>query len=216
MWKRILESIVRFVRDVMAYGFNDDKTTYEMGDIFGNFATVENGSTASRGFVQGHLIIRNQKLYRVISKIDEGDSFVVGTNIQETNIGQEAPALKYIHFSVSAADLQSVWGSEIAGGGFVTYDASIDIENEFYTAPVSAFDELLGFSGALPIIKGMDFANYGIVSAPYTIFQNITGGKRLKVAIHVYNPGSTPISIANSIDIYVLMLKGTQRLTVAS
>ena len=34
----------------MAYGFNDDKSKYELGDILGDFATVETGSTASRAY----------------------------------------------------------------------------------------------------------------------------------------------------------------------
>lgn len=199
----------------MAYGFNDDKTKYELGDILGDFANIENGSTASRGYRQGHLIVHDLKLYRVISAIDEGDAFVEGTNIQQTNIGQEAPAVKYIRFSVSAADLINVWGNQIAAGDFKTYSASINILNEYYTAPVEAFDELLGFSGALPIVKAADFNNYGMISATNTGFSNITGGKRLTVYIHVYNPGNTPIEIANGIEIYVLLLKGTQQLTVA-
>ena len=86
MWKRILESIVRFVRDVMAYGFNDDKTKFDLNTILENFGTVETGSTASQAYVAGDLLVYGSQLCKVSSSIAQGDTLAVGTNIEEITI----------------------------------------------------------------------------------------------------------------------------------
>lgn len=84
MWTRFLENIVGFVRDVMAYGYNDDKTKFDLNSILGDFATVETGSAASRAYAAGDYLIHDNKLYMAVTGIAAGGSFVVGTNIIES------------------------------------------------------------------------------------------------------------------------------------
>lgn len=186
----------------MAYGFNNDKSKYELGDILGDFATVETGSTASRAYGQGHLVVYNQKLYRVIAAIAEGDTFIVDSNIQLTNVGQEAPAVKYVADTLSYSDLQAAWGTEIAAGGFKSITVNFDFSN----------DRLLGgFEDPVPIVKGMGFEVHGILCATMVSSSYITDGVRYSVSIHAYNPESTPIPIQNGINVILMFLKTTQR-----
>lgn len=57
-------------------------------EIFGD---VESSSTASKDYAVGDSLIYDGRLYKVISAIEEGDTFTEGTNIEETrassNIG---------------------------------------------------------------------------------------------------------------------------------
>lgn len=210
MWKRILESIVRFVRDVMAYGFNDDKTKYEMGDILGNFATVENGSTASRPYWQGHLLVYNKHLYRVIRAIAEGDAFVVDQNIKLTNVGQEAPAVKYISDTLNYLEIQSqIGGESLAAGAFKNLTAAMTIDDEFLPGSGGIHDELKGFFPVI-LVKGFDFIYHGMISASYTSWRdNHNGTHTLTMSLAVYNPENTALPISNSIEITVLFIKGS-------
>lgn len=84
MWKGFLENIIGFVRDVMAYGYNDDKTKFDLNSILGDFATVETGSGASRAYAAGDYLIHDNKLYMAVTDIAAGGSFAVGTNIMES------------------------------------------------------------------------------------------------------------------------------------
>ena len=54
-----------------------------------DIATVENGSVASRAYEVGELVYVGDSLYKVTTAISEGSTFVVGTNIQSTNVGNE-------------------------------------------------------------------------------------------------------------------------------
>ena len=211
MWKRILESIIRFVRDVMAYGFNDDKSKYDFGDILGDFATVENGSTASRSYRQGHLIVYDKKLYRVISAIGEGDSFVVDTNIKKTNVGLEAPAIMFVRKTISAQDLIDVWGNTVRAGAFKYGATNFEFSNDKLITMISAYDELGGFVTPIAFAQGFDYSTYGMVCAGYVTSTNTTNGKRFMVPFHVYNGSDTDITIANGIDVTLVFLRSTLR-----
>lgn len=65
----------------MAYGFNDDKSKFDLNMILGDFATVESGSTASRAYDPGDYLVYNNVLHMVIASIAQGTAFVVNTNI---------------------------------------------------------------------------------------------------------------------------------------
>lgn len=54
-----------------------------------DIAYVEKGLNASRGYYVGEFVYVNGVLYRVIANITSGSAFTVGTNIQQTSIGQE-------------------------------------------------------------------------------------------------------------------------------
>lgn len=65
----------------MAYGFNDDKSKFDLNMILGDFATVESGSTASRAYDPGDYLVYNNVLHMAIASIAQGTAFVVNTNI---------------------------------------------------------------------------------------------------------------------------------------
>lgn len=195
----------------MAYGFNNDKSKYELGDILGDFATIETGSTASRAYRQGHLVVYDRKLYRVISAIDEGDAFVEGTNIQLTNVGQEAPAVKYVVDTLSVSDIQTAWGNQIAANGFKAMTVNFDFTNDRFMGSIGAGDVLGGFDNPIPIVKGMDFESHGILCATMVSSSYIEDGVRYSVSIHAYNPESAAITIQNNLNVTLMFLKTTQR-----
>lgn len=70
----------------MAYGFNDDKTKFDLNTILENFGTVETGSTASQAYAVGDLLVYGSRLYKVSSSIAQGDTLSVGTNIEEITV----------------------------------------------------------------------------------------------------------------------------------
>lgn len=195
----------------MAYGFNDDKSKYELGDILGDFATIETGSTASRAYRQGHLVVYDRKLYRVISVIAEGDTFIVNSNIQLTNVGQEAPAVKYVVDTLSVSDIQTAWGSQIAANGFKAMTVNFDFTNDRFMGGIGAGDELGGFDNPIPIVKGMDFESHGILCVTMVSSSYIEDGVRYSVSIHAYNPESAAITIQNNLNVTLMFLKTTQR-----
>ena len=53
----------------MAYGFNDDKSKFDLNVILDNFGTVETGNTASQAYAAGDLLVYDSRLYRASSSI---------------------------------------------------------------------------------------------------------------------------------------------------
>lgn len=70
----------------MAYGFNDNKTKFDLNAILENFGTVETGNTASQAYAAGDLLVYGSQLCKVSSPIAQGDTLAVGTNIEEITI----------------------------------------------------------------------------------------------------------------------------------
>ena len=58
-----------------------------LNNILGNFATIQNTSTASQNYAVGSYIIFNGLLYRVTTAISSGGTITVGTNVTQTNVG---------------------------------------------------------------------------------------------------------------------------------
>ena len=77
-----------FVKKIQLEGVN-----YDIADAAAArasaIADVENGTTASKAYLTGDYLYRNDILYKVISDISLGDSFVVDTNIEATNVMSE-------------------------------------------------------------------------------------------------------------------------------
>ena len=69
------------------------KSNYD-GVLSDALAPAENGSTSSAAYAVGDFIYRNNVLYKVKASISIGDSFVVNTNIEETNVGDEIQDMK--------------------------------------------------------------------------------------------------------------------------
>lgn len=184
-------------------------------DILGNFATVESTSSASRAYNQGHLLVYNNKLYRVKKHIEYGDTLTSGTNIEETNVGQEAPSVKYLVATISSSDLQSAWGSSVAANAFKTKNVSLNISEDQNVYSVTPLDILKGYSCLAVSVYGEDFKYYGIFSVPYISMVDVQGGGyKLEASVHLYNPGSNAISIANSLHVVFMFLKGTTKLNL--
>ena len=70
----------------MAYGFNEDKSKFDLNVILENFGTVETGNTASQAYAAGDLLVYDSRLYKASSSIAQGDTFTVGTNIEEITV----------------------------------------------------------------------------------------------------------------------------------
>lgn len=60
---------------------------------------VENGATASKSYNAGEYILRANKMYEVTTTVAQDDTWTVGVNLEETNIGLE---LKQINTSLTA------------------------------------------------------------------------------------------------------------------
>lgn len=106
----------------MAYGFNDDKTKFDLNTILENFGTVETGSTASQAYAAGDLLVYGSQLCKVSSSIAQGDALAVGTNIEEITIA----ALSVMPPNYSA--VEQVWHQS---GTFSVYE---DITNDGWYA----------------------------------------------------------------------------------
>lgn len=57
--------------------------------VLGNFATVESSTTASKAYAIGEYLVLNNLLYRVTAAIASGGTITVGTNVVQTNVGDE-------------------------------------------------------------------------------------------------------------------------------
>ena len=82
----------------MAYGFNDDKSKFDLANILGNIATVETGSTASKLYYVGDYLVQNNTLYKVISNIGVGATLTVGTNIEQTTVENELKSIGDVYY----------------------------------------------------------------------------------------------------------------------
>ena len=89
------------------------------GNVLQNLATVESGNTASQNYAVGAYVCVNGILYAVTAAIASGQSFIVGTNIEQTNVGKELTSLNsnYITFGDTSkgitANLQDYWQTVI-------------------------------------------------------------------------------------------------------
>lgn len=54
-----------------------------------NLASIENGTTASKGYSAGSYVVWKGQLYKVLKQINSGTAFVVGTNIALDTVGTE-------------------------------------------------------------------------------------------------------------------------------
>ena len=72
----------------MAYGFNDDKSTYDLDAIAGSIATIE-ASPAVSSHVVGEYVFYDNQLCMVTAAIAAGEPLEVGTNLAATSVGGE-------------------------------------------------------------------------------------------------------------------------------
>lgn len=80
----------------MAYGFNDDKTKFDLSNLLGNLAEVE-GSTASKAYALGDYLVKNNLLYKVMQAINIGDSLTPGTNIEQTTVEEAIKSVQDVY-----------------------------------------------------------------------------------------------------------------------
>ena len=95
------------------YSGNADVTHYVLGD----FATVEDSTTASKAYKVGEYLVYNNRLYRVTTAIASGGTITVGTNCVQTTVGDELSnmVLRFEGITVSAltGDIATVIDSRI-------------------------------------------------------------------------------------------------------
>lgn len=97
------------------YSGNADVTHYVLGD----FATVEDSTTASKAYKVGEYLVYNNRLYRVTTAIASGGTINTGTggNVKQTTVGDELSnmVLRFEGITVSAltGDIATVSDSRI-------------------------------------------------------------------------------------------------------
>ncbi len=77
----------------MPYGFNNDKSKFDLDALIGSVATIET-SPATANHAVGEFIVYNSQLHEVTRAIASGENLVVGTNIEATSTGAEIANLK--------------------------------------------------------------------------------------------------------------------------
>ena len=108
----------------------------DINDVFGNFATVEDSSTASKAYAVGKRFIYNRHLYRVTTAIAQGGTIIPNTNCVQTTVEKEIEnrRLWFKNVSVSAItgsiiDLQDsrITADYVLEGGVITWGDSSKI-----------------------------------------------------------------------------------------
>ena len=88
----VLDGQVLFNTDEKTILLDDDntRTKYCGADKSNkNLAPIENGNTATRGYSAGSYVVWKEQLYKVLTQINSGTAFVVGTNIVADTVGAE-------------------------------------------------------------------------------------------------------------------------------
>ena len=86
-------------------------------------APVEDGSTSSAAYSIGDYIYRNGKLYKVTAAISIGGSFVVNTNITETDISNEfGSSISKNRYTITATN----WSNSADANGYYTYSVTLN------------------------------------------------------------------------------------------
>jgi hypothetical protein len=61
----------------------------DINDVYGDFATVEESTTASKSYAVGDFLILYGLLYKVTSAISSGGAIAIGTNVTRTTVANE-------------------------------------------------------------------------------------------------------------------------------
>ena len=88
----VLNGQVLFDTDKKAILLDDNNTRSEYcgaDKSNKNLAPIENGNTATRGYSAGSYVVWKEQLYKVLTQINSGTAFVVGTNIALDTVGAE-------------------------------------------------------------------------------------------------------------------------------
>jgi hypothetical protein len=113
----VLDGQVLFNTDEKTILLDDNNTREEYGggdESNKNLAIIEEGEVATRGYAKGTYIIWQEQLYKVLSQINSGDSFVVDGNISVDTVGQE---LTQVQSNLTASDnLKFKFGKDTTGG----------------------------------------------------------------------------------------------------
>lgn len=119
----VLDGQVLFNTDTKTILLDDNNTREEYGggdESNKNLAIIEEGEVATRGYAKGTYIIWQEQLYKVLSQINSGDSFVVNQNISEDTVGQE---LTQVQSNLTASDnLEFKFGKDATSGKYGYYD----------------------------------------------------------------------------------------------
>lgn len=90
----LLPSMSTMIQDISTLQGQTSALATQAQHILGNFATVEEGETASANYSTGQHVVLGGYLYKVIDDIAQGESFVENTNIVKTTVGSEVEGLK--------------------------------------------------------------------------------------------------------------------------
>ena len=74
--------------DDVIYLITDSPDNY-LVDVFGDFASIEYSSTASKAYAVGDYIVYLNRFYVVITDISQGDTITPGTNVIQTTVAEQ-------------------------------------------------------------------------------------------------------------------------------
>ena len=148
----------------MAYGFNNDKSKYDLNTILENFGTVETGSTASQAYAAGDLIVYGSRLCKVSSSIAQGDTLAVGTNIEEITVA----AVSVMPPDFSAMETAREWRSQTDS---FTEDVTI-VNDGWYSLEISKSTESQITYGQAHVYLSPHYEN----TRPVALIGNFTNG----------------------------------------
>lgn len=187
----------------------------ELYKVFGDFATVESTTTASKGYSSGDLLVLNSKLYRVTSGFAQGATIVPDTNVVETTVSDEiAPILIVPDTAPSATAplidvLQSKWSTRLPADtrprlvrvDYVTGGAFVGYLNRYVSGGQSYGSGLLTkFDGTFCKVKMVsgtvtvtEISNHVVLERRQASYGAIAAGAQIEVKMDLSKSGYTSV-----------------------
>ena len=187
----------------------------ELYKVFGDFATVEPTTTASKGYGGGDLLVLNSKLYRVTAGFSQGDTIVPGTNVVETTVSDETKPILIVPDSAPSATaplidvLQSKWSTQLPADtrprlvrvDYVTGGAFVGYLNRYVSGGQSYGSGLLTkFDGTFCKVKMVsgtvtvtEISNHVVLERRQATYGAIAAGAQIEVKMDLSKSGYTSV-----------------------
>lgn len=177
------------------YDFDQGKTQREVNsDLSGAIVhanelitVVETGSTASRAYSIGDLIIINDRLWEAIATIAQGDTFRTNINIKRTTVSAELkqrPILLLFGDSWTASNSQYSWAT-----GFANKHPQLEIHNYAQSGAKLAGGDISGQNGTIggQIVTALADTSYSKLDVKYIILMGGTNDYRALTTVNQQN-----------------------------
>lgn len=177
----LLPNMSTMIQDISTLQGQTSALATQAQRILGNFATVEEGETASANYSTGQHVVLGDYLYKVIDDIAQGESFVESTNVEKTTVGSEIDELNSNLVSDTASDWWnpniSANNWQVAGTWTVPKSGMWIISvSKIYTSGRPIGVSVNRSNGTVLLNKEVD----GSVSGDWTHLYNVVGFARLE------------------------------------